>query len=1551
MEDNPVFSNLGQRVSEVPLVVGSDDEARALKEFVRAYTHHVDPREESAFSPDFLLQAVGLQWHTLLSGRPGDICVIEAVSDHMSCRADCHADGTVRLSSQSVSTSTDGTVISIVSHDMAFLVDTFLQALRDQSNHLTTIHPILSTASLREGAFAGMPTFDTDYLSFFSAQLAADQSVGQLSTTVQELTSRFSQLRSFNLYADQMSAKLLDLAREHAMQETEKSLLINFIPMAEIHSTHDGKVISQRGINCAAPQLEEAEFASYPYQVSLLAESSQILEDSLFRAISFLQGDELVHFVGLFKPSRVGLPGLSSPEIESRLARVCKDLSLLASSHSYRLLTDFVSSLNTDTALSLPEDDFESACKLGMLVEEVSRVQVLAAATPGAFARLLVVIPGERLETGIEDLIVGHITSQIPSIVTRTARTISKRRLVLEYATKGVISPADVLVLQRSLDEVSTPWKLRISNRIRDRLEGVDLVSALALVTDVEANLDPTYKIDIADDVAVEDLIALHKLVGRRGQLTARLSITPTNGTRLHLITIGMRLSLSEILPVVENLGFSVIDELPYYTAVDGSQIWIIDLGLKPLVEGIDSVISQARVAERIEAFLSQVWIGETYNDSLNQLAITADLTTEEIEVLRALAAYLRLGTLGYSELLCRAALIAQPAIARALAKLFFTRFDPDIDPQERESAAAGWFDSIETALSGVSSLEHDKILQTMRAVIMATLRTNVFHENREAVAFKFDPSAVPFLPLPLPHFEIYLHGRTVEAIHLRGGRIARGGIRYSDRLEDFRTEILGLMKAQSVKNAVIVPVGAKGGFIVKDLEPGANNSARIERAYRLFMTTLLSLTDNLAGDEVIVPERTVCYDSEDHYLVVAADKGTATFSDIANSISLAHDFWLGDAFASGGSHGFDHKEMAITAKGAWVSVIHHFDELGIDIQNEDFSVVGIGDLSGDVFGNGMLRSRHIKLVASFDHRHIFLDPHPDPEQSFHIREEIFSRGVGTSWNDYPAEEISSGGGVYSRSLKRITISPEVAEVLDIQAKTLEPTELIRAILKAPVDLLFNGGIGTYVKATSESSLDAADKSNDAVRINGSEVRARVIGEGGNLGLTQLGRIEYVAAGGHCNTDSIDNSAGVDTSDHEVNIKIALDAMVRRDQLDEAARNDYLMQCTDEVEHQVLADNVYQNWVLSAADKRYSTSWDDIARLLDHLIETAHLDPAVEFLPHPSEIRTNPPRRFLTRPEFSIIISYVKEQASELLKESEFLDHDLALGLFRDYFPDVLTQVVATSIEAHPLRHEITSTALANLLVNHLGIFGLQTIAGVGAIDELAAAEYAALAIWITDAPHIVNTILARAEIPYAMRMQAYLDLQNLLIAISLELRLSARRPADLLRSDLIATMRERFVTITRTLATRDDIRWETWKSRSEAIEAAGFSPDVAAVTSPGRTLASILSLQLVEPYQGSHNGLQGAIDLLRTENETGVGAAKIALASMTATDITSLQAAQAIEDRLNRFARQRLLSRTEEPLQRNPIVDEITRAIEMPDLLAALLTCLRLEDGSTTEP
>ncbi|MHB8189318.1 MAG: NAD-glutamate dehydrogenase domain-containing protein [Ferrimicrobium sp.] len=1556
--ENTVYTDLSGRIEEVQTTTGTPEEIEAVGAFVKCYTAHVEPEEEAAFSVDFLLQAVSLQWHTMLVSSPDDICSIEVISRGRLARANCHADGTVRFESDIAPMPCTGTLVSIVSLDMAYLVDTFLQTLRSETDHITTLHPIIETAALGDCHFGRIPNLSPELISFFSARLTADFEPIHLETIIERLASRYRQLYEFNQDRDRMFADLINLV-EHGDFPVNGSSEISpttsafayFIPMAELR--HPNGSLESIPLGIKRPDVtvpsEWEKGSEVDHRVLLLRARSEILEDTPLRAISFRTPEGTVDFLGLFKPSRVGSIGLVAPEIADRIATVCSRLSLLATSHSYRLLQDFVTSLNIDTVLALPTSEFQDLCKLGLLVEEVARVQVYLAHTASELERLLIIVPGDRLEAGVEDTIDQLIALRVPTMIGRTARTFSKRRLVLEFAVDESLSHADLENLREALDQATTPWKIRISTRLRERLSQDDLTSALALLEKLATHLDSSYKIDIEDDIAIEDIIALHRLVERDGALTARLSITNTTGVRLHLITVGMRLALSDMLPVIENLGFSVVDELPYHGEVDGQEVWIIDLGLRPLVEGIDSVIAQAHVAERLEAFLSLVWVGETFNDQLNQLAITADLSVDEIEVLRALAAYLRLGTLGYSENFCRAALVSQPAIARSLAKLLWSRFDPTLEPDERDTRSTEWRESIEAILGSVASLDHDKVLRSIRTLIDATTRTNLFQTGRTTIAFKFDPSKIPFLPRPLPQFEIYLHSLTTEAVHLRGGPVARGGIRFSDRTEDFRTEILGLMKAQSVKNAVIVPVGAKGGFIVKDLDPKGPNAERIERSYRTFMTTLLSLTDNLILGEIVPPIDTVRYDGDDHYLVVAADKGTAAFSDIANEISLAHGFWLGDAFASGGSHGFDHKKMGITAKGAWVSVAHHFDALGIDLDETDITVVGIGDLSGDVFGNGMLRSRHLRLVAAFDHRHIFLDPSPNAARSWEVRKILVEQGPGTSWADYPSTEISEGGGVFPRTLKKIPITSEVAEILGIEAVSLEPNELIRAILRAPVDLLFNGGIGTYVKASSESQVDAADKGNDAVRVDGGELRTRVIGEGGNLGMTQLGRIEYGLAGGRCNTDSIDNSAGVDTSDHEVNIKIALDAIVAEGQLDPEDRNKLLIRCTPEVENQTLSDNIYQNWTLSAAELKYANAWEEIARLLAHLVHSVNLDPKVEYLPIPSQTTSNPPNRRLTRAEFAIIISYAKADLNQLLHGSDLLDHPLTSDLFRGYFPDVLDEVLADATTTHPLRREIISTSLANLLVNHVGIFGIPTIATVGGIDHLHAAEFATIAIWLTDATSAVTSIQSNTAIPYELRIQAYLDLQNLLVATALDLRLAVANPAELFDTEVITNLRERVAAITTELAKRDDIQWEGWRSRSEALANAGFTPDVVSLIAPGRTLASIIALQLNPKCHDKSSGIEAAIVLLQAENASGIAAAKIALAGRSVADLTSLLACQAIEDRLNRFAHTQLIELCDgadhTAIAPNDIITEITRNIDHGTLLAALLACLRLDD------
>ncbi len=675
---------------------------------------------------------------------------------------------------------------------------------------------------------------------------------------------------------------------------------------------------------------------------------------------------------------------------------------------------------------------------------------------------------------------------------------------------------------------------------------------------------------------------------------------------RFRLFRAGAPVALSDALPILENLGVRVIDDRPYHVQpADGRTVWVVDFGLALAGE---SEVALDRVRPLFHEAFEAMWSGRVEPDDLNRLVLAAELSAREIAILRAYTRYLRQAGIPFSLAYMQQALVTHAALARRLVALFEARFDPARASPEAEQALTR---EIEAGLEQVPSLDDDRILRRMLETVAATTRSNAFQRGRDGankpyISLKFDPRKVPELPEPRPMFEIFVYAPRVEGVHLRGGPVARGGLRWSDRREDFRTEVLGLMKAQMVKNAVIVPVGSKGGFVVKQPPPGGEREALLKEGiecYQTFLRGLLDLTDNLVDGKPVPPPDVVRHDGDDPYLVVAADKGTASFSDIANGVAAEYGFWLGDAFASGGSAGYDHKKMGITARGAWESVKRHFRELGIDTQSQPFSVAGIGDMSGDVFGNGMLLSRHIRLVAAFDHRHIYIDPDPDPAASFRERERLFAL-PRSSWADYDPKLISKGGGVWPRSAKSIRLSAEARRALGIEAASLAPNELVSAILKAPVDLLYNGGIGTYVKSRRESHAQVGDRANDALRVDGAELRCKVIAEGGNLGLTQLGRIEYALAGGRVNTDAIDNSAGVDCSDHEVNIKILLDAAVREGELTLKQRNSLLAEMTDEVAALVLRDNTFQTQSLSVAGLVAPQLLDQQARFI-HALETS----------------------------------------------------------------------------------------------------------------------------------------------------------------------------------------------------------------------------------------------------------------------------------------------------------------------------------------------------------
>ena len=832
------------------------------------------------------------------------------------------------------------------------------------------------------------------------------------------------------------------------------------------------------------------------------------------------------------------------------------------------------------------------------------------------------------------------------------------------------------------------------------------------------------YREDVSAAQAVADFVAAQKLVADSPVAMSlyRPPTAPGESLRFRLIKLGDAVPLSASLPMLENMGVKVENERSYVIARNNLlPLHIHDFGLTHSFSDLDL----DRVKAKFEAAFARIWQRDVENDGFNRLTLAAALATDEIILLRAYAKYLKQTGFTFSQQYIEQTLAKHAAITQQLVQLFHTRFDPGhagtrIDDERQ------LIEAINATLDEVANADEDRILRRFLAVMHATLRTNHYQPDRQGfrkpyLSLKIESAKVPELPEPRPLFEIFVYSLRFEGIHLRGGKVARGGLRWSDRPEDFRTEVLGLVKAQMVKNAVIVPVGSKGGFVLKAAPPASDREAYLKEGvacYQNFLRGLLDLTDNLVKGKVVPPQHVVRHDPDDAYLVVAADKGTATFSDYANDISAEYGHWLGDAFASGGSVGYDHKKMGITARGAWESVKRHFREIpdapaggadtragGINTLTTDFTVTGVGDMSGDVFGNGMLLSKHIRLVAAFDHRHIFLDPNADAAKSFKERERMFAL-PRSNWEDYDKALISTGGGIFSRGAKTIAITPEVRAALSIasQGDTLTPVELMRAILKAPVDLFYNGGIGTYVKASTQSNADVGDRATDALRINGNELRCKVVAEGGNLGFTQLGRIEYARLGGRINTDAIDNSAGVDCSDHEVNIKILVGAIIDAGKLDEKDRSAFLAEMTDEVGQLVLKDNYFQTQTLSISGVRSEKLIDAQARFIRHLEKTGRLSRALEFLPGDDDMSERKTRKQgLTSPERAVLLAYSKMELFDELLQSDLIDDSYVADALITYFPTALQQKFTGVMQKHPLKREIIATEIANNTINRTG--------------------------------------------------------------------------------------------------------------------------------------------------------------------------------------------------------------------------------------------------------
>jgi glutamate dehydrogenase len=1019
------------------------------------------------------------------------------------------------------------------------------------------------------------------------------------------------------------------------------------------------------------------------------------------------------------------------PVLRTRLAQIEAKYGFDPSSHAGKALHHALSDLPHDLLITFAPSVLEEVALTAMSLADRPRPKIALA--PAPLMRQLfafVWLPRDALTTRQREAIRLMLEQAANAPVTNWALDLGEGdtallRFMLDLPY-GATLP-DAAALNRQIETMLRGWSPAIEIRLND---SVAPTRAARLVLDWAEKFPADYRTRSTPDEAAADLLRLAGLADTGSRAVRLYRHAEDQGVRLRLKTyrLGELIPLSEAVPVFENFGFRVLEEMP--TPLDGGKAGFIHEFLLEAdsAEAADALLARAEVAENA---IAAVLAGLAENDAFNALIAGVGLDPREVVLARAWFRYLRQTGLPYGLQTVADALHRAPDVARALIAAFDARHDPDGTGDD--SAA---LQKVDAALAQVASIEDDRILRRMNGVVRAILRTNAFAPAaQEALAFKMDSALVPNLPKPLPWREIWVYSPRVEGIHLRGGPIARGGLRWSDRRDDFRTEILGLMKAQVVKNAVIVPTGAKGGFYPKQLPPIAQRDAWLAEgteSYRIFIRSLLSVTDNFVEGTVAHPERVRIHDGDDPYFVVAADKGTATFSDIANAIAVERGFWLGDAFASGGSNGYDHKAMAITARGAWVSVQRHFLEQGIDVQTDPTIVVGCGDMSGDVFGNGMLLSKAIKLVAAFDHRHIFLDPNPDPAKSWDERARMFAL-PRSSWADYSPELISRGGGIFPRTQKSISLSPEIRAVLGIEATEIDPSGLITAILKAPADLLWFGGIGTYVKAAAQSNADVGDPANDAHRVNGADIRAKVIGEGANLGVTQAGRIEFAEAGGRINTDFIDNSAGVDCSDNEVNIKIALNREMTEGRLSFDDRNIFLAEMTDDVAHIVLEDNRLQTLGLSLAEHGGAAALPAQLRVVEILEGAGRIDRGVDGIEsNAALLRRAQEGHGLTRPELAVILSHGKLALQAAIEASDVASDPLLRPLLHAAFPPAMQARFGQAIDDHRLRGEIIATKMANRVVNRLGLvtpFELAEEEGA-AMAQVAAAYFAVDAIF-----------------------------------------------------------------------------------------------------------------------------------------------------------------------------------------------------------------------------
>ncbi len=1035
-----------------------------------------------------------------------------------------------------------------------------------------------------------------------------------------------------------------------------------------------------------------------------------------FRVQKFSADGKVVgeyRFIGLFTSSAYNNGPETIPLVRNKIMQVIEQSGYTKGSHNHKDLISVLESYPRDELFQISAEDLLRNA-VG-IVAICGRSQVRFFARKDKFRRFiscLIFTPRERSNSDLREKIKNYLSELYKGEVTDSFIQITDSRLTRFHLIIRIDHDVQIneLEVENEISKMTRIW----SDDLRDAIKAkFDDGRYLSFFSKYKNAFSVSYMNRFDSKRAAIDIPRIEECLNKNitvFNLYKSSEQLPIDVCELKIYR-QEEIILSGIMPILESFGFNVIQEHTYVVNVAGKKVWIHYFHLNLSRTG--DLFSE-KIRLNFEKTISLIWQDVMQVGLLNSLTVAANLHWKHIYMLRGYTKYIYQISMRYSNHFIADVLVKYRDLTKMLVELFEVKFDISLklSLEERKKEAARITARINEGLNAIKDPAEDVVVRKFLEVINATTRTNYYQHTSEGtfkgyLSFKFDCKKISNLPLPVPHAEIFVYSNRVEAVHLRGGKVARGGLRWSDRQEDFRTEVLGLVKAQMTKNAVIVPVGSKGGFVVKRDVAGLNRD-EIQKegieCYKTFLRGLLDVTDNVIEGKIKHPNDVIIHDDNDPYLVVAADKGTATFSDIANSVSAEYNFWLGDAFASGGSVGYDHKKMGITAKGGWISVMRHFREMGIDTQSQDFTCVGIGDLAGDVFGNGMLLSKHIKLVAAFNHMHIFLDPNPDAAKSFVERQRMFNL-PRSSWMDYDKSLISKGGGIFERNAKTIAISAEVQEVLGVKENELAPNDLIKAILKAPVDLLWNGGIGTYVKATDESHQEVGDRSNDALRINGCELRCKVIGEGGNLGFTQKGRIEYALNGGRINTDAMDNSAGVDCSDHEVNIKIALTQALFANKITLDERNQVLEAMTDEVSHLVLNDNHAQTQAISIAVSQGPVALGYQSQFLDRLEKTGLLNRKVEFLPSKKDIEKRQVNKIgLTRPELCVMLAYAKMDIYNSLLGSDLVkDPYFEKDLFA-YFPKLMQEKFADQIRNHQLRNEIIATQITNMVVNYGGI-------------------------------------------------------------------------------------------------------------------------------------------------------------------------------------------------------------------------------------------------------